>query len=41
VCSSPSGGQLCGGFCVIHADQSIVAQYIVASAIIWFCWFCM
>ena len=36
VRSSPSGGELCGAFCVIHADQSIAAQHIVASAIFGF-----
>jgi len=41
VCSSPSGGQLYGAFCVFHAGQSIAAQYIAASAIIWFCLFCV
>ena len=41
VCSSPSGGQSYGAFCVFHADQSVAAQYIVASAIIWFvCFVC-
>ena len=41
ACSSPSGGQLYGAFCVFHAGQSVAAQYTVASVIICFaCFVC-